>query len=113
MSFNKGLSMSLPAVPTTKILAIGTLNVPREESAHLMRAEVPATVLLYFEGKIDQWFTRQDRPGVVFILNVSSLEEANRLLEALPLGQHKMMSFELFPLGPLKQLGVIMPVGAS
>jgi hypothetical protein len=71
--------------------------------------EVPQTVRLYLDGKIAQWYARQDRPGVVFLLNVSSVEEAHALLEELPLGQAGLMTFEFISLGPLKQLQVLFP----
>jgi hypothetical protein len=51
----------------------------------------------------------QDGLGVVFILNVSSVEEAHSMLEALPLGQAKLMTFELIPLGPLSPLALLLP----
>jgi hypothetical protein len=73
-----------------------------------MSREVPDTVRLYLGGKIDQWYLRQDGKGVVFILNLSSAEEAHSMLEALPLGQAKLMTFELIPLGPLSPLGLLL-----
>lgn len=59
---------------------------------------------LYLDGKIDQWFSLQGRPGVVFILNVTDAAAAHEMLEKLPLGQAHLMSFELMPLGPLNPL---------
>jgi hypothetical protein len=100
----------LPSVPTTKILAIGTLNSPLTEDQRkgIMTHEVPDTVKLYLAGKIDQWYARQDGKGVVFLLNLSSIEEARALLEQLPLGQANLMSFDLMPLGPLSPLGLLL-----
>jgi len=43
-----------------------------------MPKEVPATLKLYLDGKIEQFFFRQDKPGVVFIMNVDSVEHARR-----------------------------------
>jgi hypothetical protein len=101
----------MPAVPTTKILAIGHLNSPMtpEMRKSIMPKEVPATVQLYLDGKIDQWYVREDGKGVVFLLNVTSVEEARKLLEALPLGQAHLMEFDLMPLGPLSPLRLLMP----
>ena len=100
----------LPSVPTTKILAIGVLKTPLtpEQRKSIMPREVPDTVRLYLTGKIDQWYVRQDGKGVVFLLNASSVEEAHSLLEALPLGQAKLMEFELIPLGPLSPLSLLL-----
>ena len=101
----------LPAVPTTKILAIGSLRTPLtpEQRQTIMSREVPDTVRLYLGGKIDQWYARQDGKGVVFLLNLSSVEEAHSMFEALPLGQAHLMTFELMPLGPLGQLARLLP----
>ena len=73
-----------------------------------MPEEVRKTVELYLNGKIDQWYVKQDGTGVVFILNVTSPEEARAMLEALPLGREKMMHFELTPLGPLNPLRYLL-----
>lgn len=101
----------LPPVPTTRILAIGRLNAPPtpDQRKLLASREVPDTVRLYLAGKIDQWYSIQNDNGVVFILNVSSVEEASTLLEALPLGQAKLMTFQLIPLGPLRPLALLLP----
>jgi hypothetical protein len=103
---------ALPPVPTTRILAIGSLKTPLtpEQRKSIMPKEVPDTVRLYLGGKIDQWYVRQDGKGVVFILNLSSVEEAHTMLESLPLGQAKLMTFELIPLGPLSPLALLLTV---
>jgi hypothetical protein len=98
-------------IPTTKVLAIGTLSSPMTDEMRkgIMSHEVPDTVKLYLSGKIDQWYVRKDGKGVVFILNVTSTEEAHDLLEKLPLGQAKLMTFDLIALGPLAPLGLLLP----
>jgi hypothetical protein len=95
-----------PPTPTTRILAIGTLNPGVDPAAAraILPTEVRETVKLYLNGKIDQWFSLQGRNGVVFILNVTDVAEAHEMLEKLPLGQAHLMSFELTPLGPLNPL---------
>lgn len=98
------------SVPTTKVLAVGSLDSPltAEQRRDIMSHEVPDTVKLYLAGKIDQWYVRKDGKGVVFILNVSSAEEAKAMLDKLPLGQAKLMHFEFIPLGPLTPLGLLL-----
>jgi Muconolactone delta-isomerase len=95
-----------PPTPTTRILAIGTLNSGVDPAAAraILPTEVRETVKLYLDGKIDQWYSLQGRNGVVFILNVTDIAEAHEMLEKLPLGQAHLMSFELTPLGPLNPL---------
>jgi hypothetical protein len=95
-----------PPAPTTRILAIGTINPGVDPAAvrSILPKEVRATVKLYLDGKIDQWFSLQDRNGVAFILNVTDPAAAHDMLEKLPLGQAHLMSFELIPLAPLSPL---------
>lgn len=95
-----------PPVPTTKILAIGTVD-PGADIAkvrEILPTEVKETVGLYLDGKIDQWYSLQGRAGVVFMLNVTDTAAAHEMLEKLPLGQAHLMSFELIPLAPLNPL---------
>lgn len=94
------------STPTTRILAIGTIN-PGTEQAEVLAIlpnEVRETVDLYLDGKIEQWYSLQDRPGVAFILNVTDPAVAHEMLEKLPMGQARLMRFELIPLGPLNPL---------
>jgi hypothetical protein len=97
-------------VPTTKILAIGSLTAPitSDEMKTIMPNEVRDTLNLYLDGKIDQWWFRQDGNVVVFLLNVTSLEEADSMLERLPLGIVKRMKFQLLQLGPLSPLQIFL-----
>jgi hypothetical protein len=97
-------------VPTTKVLAVGSTSSPLtpEQRKNLLPREVHDAVALYLSGKIDQWYWRQDGKGVVFLMNVSTVEEAQSLLDKLPLGESKLMSFELIPLGPLSPLRVLL-----
>jgi hypothetical protein len=98
-----------PPTPTTKILAIGTINPGVDPAAvrAILPKEVKETVGLYLDGKdgkIDQWYSLQGRAGVAFILNVTDAAAAHEMLEKLPLGQAHFMSFELIPLAPLNPL---------
>ena len=92
--------------PTTKILAIGTLNPGVDPAAAfaILPTEMRETAKLYLDGKIDQWYSLQERRGVAIILNMTDTAAAHEMLEKLPLGQAHLMSFELIPLGPLNPL---------
>jgi hypothetical protein len=104
-------SSPLASTPTNRILAIGRFNAPPtpDQFKLLASQEVPDTLRLYLAGKIDQWYSMQNDNGVVFILNASTVEEAHTMLEALPLGQAKLMTFQLIPLGPLSPLALLLP----
>ena len=101
----------MTAGPTTRILAIGHMarGTTPDKVMPVMQQEVRDTVRLYLAGKIDQWFVRRDQNGVVFLMNVSTVDEARALLEKLPLGETKLMEFDLIPLGPLTPLGLLIP----
>lgn len=101
-----GLAAAQTATPTTKILAIGTLTpgTDLQQARAILPTEVKATVDLYLEGKIDQWYSQEGRNGVVFILNMTDLQAAHDMLEKLPLGQARLMTFDLIPIGPLNPL---------
>ena len=100
-----------PPTPTTRILAIGTIQpgADLQQVRRILPGEMQATAELYLQGKIDQWYSLQGRPGVVFILNVTDPAMAKEMLEALPLGREHLMSFELVPLGPLTPLRQLLP----
>jgi hypothetical protein len=103
------------STPTTKILAIGTVNpgVDPAKVFAILPNEVRDTVGLYLDGKIDQWYSLENRRGVVFILNVTDSAAAHDMLEKLPLGQAHLMSFELIPIGPLNPLRSLQGMKAT
>ena len=103
------------STPTTKLLAIGTINpgVDPAKVFAILPNEVRDTVDLYLNGKIDQWYSQQERRGVVFILNVTDPAAARDMLEKLPLGQAHLMSFELIPIGPLNPLRQLQGMKAN
>ena len=93
-----------PSASNARVLAIGTFVAPpTPEQLQIL------SLRLYLTGKIDQWYSPQDGHGVVWILNFSSVEEARAMLEALPFGQPKVMTFELIPLGPLIPWARLLP----
>ena len=99
-----------PPTPTTRMLAIRTIQPGADlQVRRILPGEMQATAELYLQGKIDQWYSLQGRPGVVFILNVTDLAMAKEMLEALPLGREHLMSFELVPLSPLTPLRQLLP----
>jgi hypothetical protein len=104
----------MPTTATVKILAIGTITPGTDPAAvrAVLPTEVRETVRLYLDGKIDQWYSLQNRPGVAFILNVTDVAAAHEMLEKLPMGQAHLMSFELIPLGPLNPLRALPGMSA-
>jgi hypothetical protein len=93
-----------------KILAIGSITTAPtpEQQQQIMPKEVPDTLKLYLEGKIEQFWFRQDRPGVIFLMNVDTADQAKAAVDALPLTEGGFMTFELIPVGPLAPLGLLI-----
>lgn len=85
-----------------KILAIAKIDpqtTPARMQPHL-EAEVEHAWKLYREGTLREMYDRQDRRGVVFILECGSVEEARRILDGLPFVREKLIDFETVCLEP-------------
>jgi len=99
--------------PQPKITGVLTILSPKpgvtaEQVMKLMPAEIRATVPLYLEGKIQQWYTRGDGKGVIFLLNCKDAAEARALIESLPLSKENLMDEQFIPVGPLLPLGMLL-----
>ena len=88
-----------------KVMAIGTLNpLSPEQRQRYLPKEVPATLQLYLDGKMEQFWLRDKEEGVIFLMSVDSVDEADRLLKALPLVRDGLLMFDLMLIGPLLPL---------
>ncbi len=93
-----------------KVFAIGLPSQPltEEQRQELMPKEVPGTLKLYLDGKIEQFWFRQDTPGVIFLMNEESVDAARATINSLPLAAGGFISFEFVPVGPLAPLGLLL-----
>jgi hypothetical protein len=92
-----------------KVMAIGTLKpLSQEQRQKYLPKEVPATLQLYLDNKMEQFWMRDKEAGLIFLMNVDSVDEADRLLKALPLVQANLLTFDLMPIGPLLPLGILI-----
>jgi hypothetical protein len=99
--------------PQPKITGVLTIITPKEgvtveQIMKIMPAEIRATVPLYLDGKIQQWFTRGDGKGVIFLLNCKDAAEARALIESLPLSKENLVDEQFIPVGPLLPLGILL-----
>src|SRR5690242_8637760 len=83
-------------------------GVTRERVMAVMPAEIQATVQLYIDGKIREWYSREDGAGGVFLLNTLDVAEAKSIMESLPLAKENMLDHEYIPVGPLMPLRLLM-----
>jgi hypothetical protein len=93
-----------------KVMAIGSFAKPLtpEQRQQVLPNEVPATLKLYLDGKIEQFWFRQDAPGVLFLMNVESIEQAKSTMEALPLVTGGYVKYDFMQVGPLAPLGLLI-----
>ena len=99
-----------PSPRTTEVMVILTAKqgVTRQQIMNVMPAEIRATVKLYLDGKIRQWYSRGDGNGVVFFLDVKTVDEAHAVMDGLPLSKENLMDHQYIPVGPLLPLAVLM-----
>ena len=99
-----------PAPKTTEVMVILTVKdgVTRQQIMNIMPAEVRATVKLYLDGTIRQWYSRGDGKGVVFVIDAKTVDEARAIVDAMPLSEEHLMDHEYIPVGPLMPLSALI-----
>ncbi len=106
-------SIALPK--TTEVLVIQTpkKGVTAAQIMDVIPSEIRATVKLYLEGRIREWYSRGDGKGVIFLVDAKTEEEARAIMETLPLAKAQLMQTEYIPVGPLMPLRALMGPGAQ
>jgi hypothetical protein len=109
------MAQSVPAPRTTEVMVILTTRqgVTREQITSVMSAEIRATVKLYLDGKIRQWYSKSDGRGVILFLDVKTVDEAHTVIDAMPLSKENLMDHEYVPVGPLLALGGLIGGGPA
>jgi muconolactone delta-isomerase len=85
-----------------KILAIEK-EVPgltAEDFKPHLKAEAVKVWELYQAGVFRELYFRQDRSEAVLILECTDVEDANEVLNTLPLVKEGLITFDIIPLGP-------------
>ena len=105
----------VPSPKTTEVMVILTAKqgVTLEQIMNVMPAEIRATVKLYLDGKIRQWYSRSDGQGVVVFLDVKTVDEAHAIMDTLPLSKENLMDHEYIPVGPLMPLAGLISGGPA
>ena len=108
-----GAASSMPSVPTPKTTAVLVIEtakqgVTAQQIMAVIPAEIRATVKLYLDGKIQQWYSRGDGKGVVFVVDAKTEDEARAIMETLPLAKEHLMDHQYVPVGPLMPLRALM-----
>lgn len=112
-------SQSASAVPsaaipkTTEVLVILTprQGVTPQQIMAVIPSEIRATVNLYLDGKIRQWYSRGDGKGAIFLVDAKTEDDARAIMETLPLAKEQLMDHEYIPVGPLMPLRALLGAG--
>lgn len=93
-----------------KILAIDRVcadATPERIKAQFLK-EINRCVQLYLADFVREMYFRQDRSGTVLVLEAPSLEEAQSLLQKMPLVAAGQVEYDCIPLGPYMPLGLLL-----
>jgi hypothetical protein len=113
-----GGASGVPSVTIPKTTAVLVIQTPKKGVAPdrimaVIPAEIRATVKLYLDGKIREWYSRGDGNGVVFLVDAKTEDEARAIMETLPLAKEQLMDDHYIPVGPLMPLRALMGPGAQ
>ena len=113
-----GAASGVPSVAIPKTTAVLVILTPRKgitpgQIMDVIPAEIRATVKLYLDGKIRDWYSRGDGKGVIFLVEAKTEDEARALMETLPLAKEQLMDHEYIPVGPLMPLRALVGPGAQ
>ena len=109
-----GANSGVPSIAIPKTTAVLVIETPKQgvtadQVMAVIPDEIKATVRLYFDGKIREWYSRGNGKGVVFLVDVKTEDEARSLMETLPLAKEGLMDTEYIPVGPLMPLRALSP----
>jgi len=109
-----GAASGVPSRAILKVTAVLVIETPRQgvtaqQIMALIPEEAEATMRLYLDGKIREWYSRGDGKGVVVLLDVKTEEEARETEEMLPLAKAQLVDHQYIPVGPLMPLRALDP----
>ena len=109
-----GTASRVPSIAIPKTTAVLVIQTPKQgvtiqQVMAVIPDEIQATVKLYLDGKIREWYSRGNGKGVIFLVEAKTEDEARVLMEALPLAKEQLMDTEYIPVGPLMPLRALNP----
>jgi hypothetical protein len=113
-----GGTSGLPSVAIPKTTGVLVIQTPKQgvtfqQVMAVIPAEIRATVRLYLDGSIREWYSRGDGKGVIFLVDAKTEDEARAVMETLPLAKEQLMDTEYIPVGPLMPLRVLIGPAAQ
>ncbi|HEX3103161.1 MAG TPA: hypothetical protein VHQ22_01840 [Terriglobales bacterium] len=109
-----GAGSGLPSAAIPKTTAVLVIQTPKQgvtfqQVMAVIPDEIQATVKLYLDGRIREWYSRGNGKGVIFLVEAKTQDEARALMETLPLAKAQLMDTEYIPVGPLMPLKMLNP----
>ena len=113
-----GPASGVPSVAIPKTTEVLVIQTPKQgvtfaQVMAVIPEEIRATVKLYLDGKIRQWYSRGDGKGVIFMVDAKTEDEARAIMETLPLAKEQLMDHQYIPVGPLTPLKALIGPGAQ
>src|SRR5438309_3737530 len=113
-----GAGSGVPSAAIPKTTAVLVIQTPKQgvtfqQVMAVIPDEIQATVRLYLNGKIREWYSRGNGKGVIFLVDVKTEDEARALMETLPLAKAQLMDTEYIPVGPLMALKMLNPAAVQ
>ena len=113
-----GTPSGLPSIAVPKTTAVLVIETPKkgvtpQQIIDVIPSEIRATVNLYLDGKIREWYSRGNGKGVVFLVDATTEDEARAIMETLPLARQQLMDHEYIPVGPLMPMRALIGPGAQ
>ena len=113
-----GAASGVPSAAIPKTTAVMVIQTPKKgvTPAQIMAVipeEIRATVKLYLDGKIREWYSRGDGKGVIFMVDAKTEEEARAIMETLPLAKEQLMDDQYIPVGPLMPMRALLGSAAQ
>jgi len=102
-------SVAIPKTIEVLVIQTAKQGVTSQQIMAFIPEEIRATVKLYLDGKIRQWYSRGDGKGVVFLVDAKTEDEARAIMETLPLAKEHLMDHQYIPVGPLMPLRALNP----
>jgi len=106
-------SVAIPKTTGVMVIQTAKQGVTPQQVMDVIPAEIRATVKLYLDGKIREWYSRGDGKGVIFLVDAKTEDEARAIMESLPLAKEQLMDHEYIPVGPLMPLRALMGSGTQ
>jgi len=104
-------SVAIPKATEVLVIQTAKQGVTPQQIMAVIPAEIRATVKLYLDGKISQWYSRGDGKGVVFLVDAKTEDEARAIMETL--AKDQLTDDEYITVGPLMPLRALMGPGAQ